>query len=130
MVPRVSYQEFFFTTSKLKFNSKYCLISAYLEDKFIGCSVHFRKNKNLYGRYWGALYEIQNLHFELCYYQAIEYAILNNLELVEAGAQGEHKISRGYLPVKTFSCHWFNDETLEKPISDFLMEEKKELQIL
>ena len=71
------------------------------------------------------MYQIPNLHFELCYYQAIEYAIQNNLELVEAGAQGEHKISRGYLPVKTFSCHWFNDEALEKPISDFLVEEEK-----
>ena len=71
------------------------------------------------------MYQIPNLHFELCYYQAIDYAIQNNLELVEAGAQGEHKISRGYLPVKTFSCHWFNDEALEKPISDFLMEEEK-----
>ena len=101
------------------------LISASLEGKFAGCSVHFKKNKNLYGRYWGALYQIPNLHFELCYYQAIEYAIQNNLELVEAGAQGEHKISRGYLPVKTFSCHWFNDEALEKPISDFLVEEEK-----
>ena len=71
------------------------------------------------------MYEIPNLHFELCYYQAIEYAILNSLELVEAGAQGKHKISRGYLPVKTFSCHWFNDGALEKPISNFLMEEEQ-----
>ena len=94
-------------------------------ENLLVCSVHFKKNKNLYGRYRGALYQIPNLHFELCYYQAIDYAIQNNLELVEAGAQGEHKISRGYLPVKTFSCHWFNDEALEKPISDFLMEEEK-----
>ena len=71
------------------------------------------KKIKIYTGATGALYQIPNLHFELCYYQAIEYAIQNNLELVEAGAQGEHKISRGYLPVKTFSCHWFNDEALE-----------------
>ena len=103
------------------------LISASLESKFIGCSVHFKKNKNLFGRYWGALQEIPNLHFELCYYQAIEYAILNDLELVEAGAQGEHKISRGYLPVKTFSCHWFNNDVLDKPISNFLIQEEEKV---
>jgi predicted N-acyltransferase len=103
------------------------LISASLDSKFVGCSVHFKKNKNLYGRYWGALQEIPNLHFELCYYQAIEYAILNDLELVEAGAQGEHKISRGYLPVKTFSCHWFNNDVLDKPISNFLMQEEQKV---
>ena len=103
------------------------IINAFLDNKFLGCSVHFKKNKNLYGRYWGALYEIPNLHFELCYYQALDYAISNKIDLVEAGAQGEHKISRGYLPVKTFSCHWFNIKELNKPIESFLIEEDKKI---
>ena len=98
-----------------------------MDQKFLGCSVHFQKNKNLYGRYWGALFEIPNLHFELCYYQAIEFAIKNKMELVEAGAQGEHKISRGYMPVKTFSCHWFNLEKINKPAKDFFETEESKI---
>ena len=104
------------------------LICAYENKSFIGCSVHFRKEKNLYGRYWGALSEIANLHFELCYYQAIDYAIENKFELVEAGAQGEHKIARGYLPVKTFSNHWFNSDLLIKPIKNFLKSEEAKVE--
>ena len=61
----------------------------------------------------------------MCYYQAIEYAIKNKLKKVEAGAQGEHKISRGYLPNLTYSNHWFNNEVLSKPIQDFLAKENK-----
>ena len=63
---------------------------------FVGCSIHFIGEKILYGRYWGCLKEIPFLHFELCYYSAIDFAIKNNLKKVEAGAQGEHKIARGY----------------------------------
>ena len=120
-------KEFFIQLKDSKMIDDTVLISANYEDKFLGCSVHFKKDKNLYGRYWGALYEIPNLHFELCYYQAIDFAILNNLELVEAGAQGEHKISRGYLPVKTYSCHWFNENLLEKPICHFLKQETEKV---
>jgi hypothetical protein len=98
------------------------------EGVFIGCSVHFKKNKNLYGRYWGALYEIPNLHFELCYYQAIEYAIKNNLKRVEAGAQGPHKIARGYEPQITHSAHWIRDLNLSNAVSEYLKEERKFIQ--
>ena len=91
----------------------------------MGCSVHFVGNEILYGRYWGCIENVPYLHFELCYYQAIEYAIKNKLKKVEAGAQGEHKISRGYLPNLTYSNHWFNNEVLSKPIQDFLAKENK-----
>ena len=65
------------------------------------------------------------LHFELCYYQAIEYAIKNKLNKIEAGAQGEHKISRGYIPNLIYSNHWFNNGILSKPIKDFLEKENQ-----
>ena len=69
------------------------------------------------------------LHYELCYYQAIEYAIKNDLKKVEAGAQGDHKVSRGYEPVITNSLHWFLNETFGAAIENYLIEEKKLIDI-
>src|SRR3712207_9532090 len=68
-------------------------------------ALFFFKGGALYGRYWGAAEERRNLHFELCYYQAIEFAIERGLKLFEAGAQGEHKLARGFLPSLTYSAH-------------------------
>ncbi len=82
----------------------------------------------LYGRNWGALEHHQFLHFECCYYQAIDYAIRHGLRSVEAGAQGEHKIQRGYLPVITYSAHWIADPRLESAVADFLRRERPALQ--
>jgi predicted N-acyltransferase len=78
----------------------------------------------LYGRNWGALEHHEFLHFECCYYQAIDYAIRHGLKRVEAGAQGEHKIQRGYLPVITYSAHWIADPRLERAVGDFLRRER------
>ena len=78
----------------------------------------------LYGRNWGALEHHEFLHFECCYYQAIDYAIRHGLKRVEAGAQGEHKIQRGYLPVITYSAHWIADPRLERAVADFLRRER------
>jgi predicted N-acyltransferase len=78
----------------------------------------------LYGRNWGCLEDYRFLHFELCYYRAIEYAIAHNLARVEAGAQGEHKIQRGYLPTETYSSHWIADPRLRAAISGFLDQER------
>ncbi len=99
------------------------LISAFQKKKLLGCSIHFIGDNTLYGRYWGCIENISYLHFELCYYQAIEYAIKNKIQRIEAGAQGEHKISRGYLPCLTFSNHWFNNQKLNEPIKNFLKNE-------
>ena len=74
----------------------------------------------LYGRQWGALEEVPFLHFELCYYQAIEFAISRGLSRVEAGAQGEHKIARGYLPSPVFSAHFIADPALREPVARYL----------
>ena len=79
----------------------------------------------LYGRYWGAVEDVQFLHFELCYYQAIEWAIANGLTSVQAGAQGEHKLSRGYEPVVTKSAHFIVDAGFRSAVQKFLDEERK-----
>jgi hypothetical protein len=78
----------------------------------------------VYGRYWGAVEHHPCLHFEVCYYQAIEFAIARGLPRVEAGAQGEHKLARGYLPVTTYSAHWIADPRLGKAIAHFLDHER------
>jgi predicted N-acyltransferase len=78
----------------------------------------------LYGRYWGATREVPFLHFELCYYQAIDFAIAHRLATVEAGAQGEHKLARGYAPSTTRSVHWIGHRGLRDAVERFLREER------
>ncbi len=78
----------------------------------------------LYGRNWGAIVHAPFLHFELCYYRAIDFAIENRLARVEAGAQGEHKIQRGYLPKPTYSAHWIQHPGLRRAVGDFLKQER------
>ena len=88
----------------------------------------------LYGRYWGCTEHHACLHFEVCYYQAIDYAIAHGLKRVEAGAQGEHKLARGYLPVTTHSLHWFADEGFHGAVADYLRAERaavdEEIEVL
>ncbi|WP_413718243.1 GNAT family N-acetyltransferase [Silicimonas sp. MF1-12-2] len=79
----------------------------------------------LYGRYWGAVEHHDCLHFELCYYQAIDYALEHGLSRVEAGAQGEHKLARGYLPVEIHSLHWIADPGFSNAVADYLEAERK-----
>ncbi len=79
----------------------------------------------LYGRYWGCIERHPCLHFEVCYYQAIEWAIAHGLARVEAGAQGEHKLARGYLPVATYSGHWIADPGFRKAVARYLEEERR-----
>jgi predicted N-acyltransferase len=78
----------------------------------------------LYGRYWGTVADVPNLHFEICYYQAIEAAIARGLAKVEAGAQGQHKLSRGYRPVPTWSAHFIPDPNFRRAVADFLAAER------
>jgi predicted N-acyltransferase len=82
----------------------------------------------LYGRNWGCLENIPFLHFELCYYQAIDFAIERRLARVEAGAQGQHKIARGYLPTAVYSAHYIADPALRGPVARFLEEERRSVQ--
>lgn len=83
----------------------------------------------LFGRYWGCNRHIPNLHFELCYYQAIDYAIQNKLQTVEAGAQGEHKIARGYEPITTRSAHFIPHDGFREAVKDYLDEERRHIAL-
>ena len=117
-------KEFFFEILH-NFSNKILLIMAYQEDNMIASAINFLSKTHLYGRLWGSKYEVPFLHFELCYYQAIEYAIQNKIQIVEAGAQGEHKLQRGYAPTKTWSAHWIKDQEFSKAIQNFLDNESQ-----
>ncbi len=101
------------------------LIMAFRADKPIAAALNFIDKTKLYGRYWGCTEYQDCLHFELSYYQAIDYAIAHQLQVVEAGAQGEHKIERGYIPVKTYSAHAIAHEGLARAVGDYLQHEKQ-----
>tara|TARA_B100000029_G_C17530154_1_gene942992 strand:- start:142 stop:1290 length:1149 start_codon:yes stop_codon:yes gene_type:complete len=115
----------FFMNILSTFKHKILLIIAFKDNEKIASALNFLSKTHLYGRLWGSKFEVPYLHFELCYYQAIDYAITNQLKFVEAGAQGEHKLSRGYLPQKTWSAHWIKEKEFSKAINNFLNEEAK-----
>jgi predicted N-acyltransferase len=107
----------------------HCLLMfAKLGGRRIAGALHMIGGDCLYGRYWGCNEHVPYLHFELCYYRAIEYAIDHGLPRVEAGAQGEHKLARGYDPVTTYSAHWFADEGLAAAVARFLIEERRAVE--
>jgi len=87
-------------------------------------ALNLRGRDALYGRNWGCVEDYRFLHFEACYYQAIDYAIAHGLKRVEAGAQGEHKIQRGYLPVPVYSAHWIADPAFRRAVEDYLARER------
>jgi uncharacterized protein len=90
-------------------------------------ALNFFKGHTLFGRYWGTVGEVRNLHFELCYYQAIEFAIERGLKLFEAGAQGEHKLARGFLPSLTYSAHEIRHPGFRRAIEQYITEEREML---
>jgi predicted N-acyltransferase len=100
------------------------LVIAKRGGRIIAGALNFKGSDTLYGRHWGAIEHHACLHFELCYYQAIEYAIAHKLARVEAGAQGEHKIARGYLPITTYSAHYIVDRGLRRAVADYLKHER------
>jgi predicted N-acyltransferase len=101
------------------------LVMVRSNDRWIAGAINFIGDDALYGRNWGALEEKPFLHFEVCYYQAIEFAIARGLKRVEAGAQGEHKLARGYQPVTTYSAHSIADPRLSRAVADFLVRERE-----
>lgn len=103
---------------------KLLLIFAYDGAKPIAGALHLFGGDTLYGRYWGSIEHHPFLHFELCYHQAIEIAIERGLRRVEAGAQGEHKLARGYEPVATRSAHWITDPSFRQAIHAYLEKER------
>ena len=104
------------------------LIMVKNNNKYIAGALNFIGGDTIYGRNWGCIEDHKNLHFEVCYYRAIDFAINNKLKKVEAGAQGAHKISRGYQPSKTFSAHWIKDIDFFEAISNYLKDERVYIQ--
>jgi uncharacterized protein len=100
------------------------LVMAKRNGRWIAGAINFIGSHTLFGRHWGAVEQHPFLHFELCYYQAIDYAIARKLSRVEAGAQGEHKIARGYMPATTYSSHFIADPALRRAIADYLNRER------
>ncbi len=100
------------------------LVMAKRAGRYIAGAINFIGSDTLFGRHWGAIEHHPFLHFEVCYYQAIEYAITHGLKRVEAGAQGEHKLARGYLPQITYSAHYIADPALRRAIADYLVRER------
>ena len=100
------------------------LLLAFEDGRPIAGALNFIGGEALYGRYWGCLADKPFLHFELCYYQAIDAAIARGLRRVEAGAQGGHKLARGYEPVQTWSMHWIADPGFRAAVADFLERER------
>ena len=95
------------------------------DGQYVAGAMNFIGRDCLYGRYWGCIEDHPCLHFELCYYRAIDFAIKHNLTRVEAGAQGAHKLARGYIPTETHSLHWAADKGFHEAIAQYLIAEKK-----
>ncbi|MGH8121018.1 MAG: GNAT family N-acetyltransferase, partial [Gammaproteobacteria bacterium] len=101
------------------------LFLARLHNKYIAGAFAMRNADTLYGRHWGCLDQYRFLHFELCYYQTIEYCIRQRLRVLDAGVQGEHKVHRGFLPAPVCSAHWIADGNLRRAIERYLNEERQ-----
>lgn len=101
------------------------LVMAKRAGRYIAGAINFIGSDTLYGRHWGAIEEHPFLHFEVCYYQAIDYAIAHRLKRVEAGAQGEHKLARGYLPQTTYSAHYIANAGFRRAVADYLVRERQ-----
>ncbi len=103
------------------------LIMARDRGRYVGGALNLLGHDTLYGRIWGCKQDYEFLHFEACYYQAIDFAISRGLARVEAGAQGQHKLQRGYAPVPTYSAHWLRHPGLRRAVADFLDVERQEI---
>ncbi|MCZ4345126.1 GNAT family N-acetyltransferase [Devosia neptuniae] len=104
------------------------LMLAYDGDEPIAGAINFVGKDRIFGRNWGCTRDVPFLHFELCYYQAIDYAIAHKLAVVEAGAQGEHKLARGYAPSSTYSVHWLAHPGLRSAVADYLEQERRAVE--
>jgi uncharacterized protein len=114
----------FYSLAGERMGDKILLVMAKRAGRWIAGAINFIGSHTLFGRHWGAVEHHPFLHFELCYYQAIDYAIAHKLSFVEAGAQGEHKIARGYMPKTTHSAHYIADPGLRRAIADYLVRER------
>jgi len=118
----------FFTMLGERMGDRVLLMLAYRHGRPVAGALNLIGADTLYGRYWGCTEEIPFLHFELCYYQAIDAAIARGLSRVEAGAQGEHKLARGYRPVPTWSAHYIPHAGFRRAVEDFLSRERRAME--
>ncbi|MCW6532209.1 GNAT family N-acetyltransferase [Sphingomonas sp. MMSM20] len=118
----------FFPLLGEKMGDRVLLILAERDGRPIAGALNLIGDEAIYGRYWGCVEEVPFLHFELCYYQAIDAAIARGLATVEAGAQGEHKLARGYAPAATFSAHYLPDPGFRRAVADFLERERDAIE--
>ncbi|MDK3016646.1 GNAT family N-acetyltransferase [Pseudodonghicola flavimaris] len=114
----------FFDLAQERLRDDIALVLAERNGRWVAGALNFIGRDTLYGRYWGCVEHHPCLHFELCYYRAIDYAIAHGLGRVEAGAQGEHKLARGYLPTQTHSLHWVADPGFADAVAQFLEAER------
>ena len=119
-------REFFELLSE-RMATRVALVMAELDGRPIAGALNLIGARALYGRNWGADGDYRFLHFEACYYRAIDFAIEHGLSRVEAGTQGRHKIQRGYLPVRTCSAHWIADPGLRAPVENFVIQERRQI---
>lgn len=118
----------FFTIAQETLRDDMALVLAERDGRYVAGALNFIGAQTLYGRYWGCIEHHPFLHFELCYYQAVDIAITKGLARVEAGAQGEHKLARGYLPTQTHSLHWVADEGFADAIANYLVAEREAVE--
>lgn len=119
--------EAFFKQTLSDMNENMLLVIANDEQEDIACALFFYDDEQLFGRYWGCIKQVNNLHFELCYYQGIEFCINNKLQKFNPGTQGEHKIQRGFEPILTYSYHWIKHQVFKEPIKNFCLQEQKHM---
>lgn len=117
----------FFTHTAAGMGDQVIMVLAYLGEQAVAGALYFRSQDTLFGRYWGAEHEFDCLHFEACYYQGIEFCIANGIKRFDPGAQGEHKIQRGFRPIKTYSNHWIADPRLSAAVGDFTRQEQAQI---
>ncbi|MEM7803253.1 MAG: GNAT family N-acetyltransferase, partial [Chloroflexota bacterium] len=117
----------FFELLAERMPNKMLIVFAKRGEKRIAAALFFLGSDTLYGRYWGCLDEYKHLHFETCYYQGIDYCIQNGLRHIDSGAQGEHKIQRGFEPIETHSYHWIARPEFRTAIEDFVEQEREHI---
>ncbi len=118
----------FFSLLGQRMAERVLLIMAKRDGRYVAGALNLIGSDTLYGRYWGAVEDHPFLHFEVCYYQAIDYALAHGLQRVEAGAQGAHKLARGYLPTTTHSVHYIADPSFRRAVADYLNSERREIE--
>jgi predicted N-acyltransferase len=119
----------FFLRCAAAMGDRMLLVQAVRNGETVAAALSFIGSDTLYGRYWGCAEEFDGLHFEACYYQGLDYCIEQGLKHFDSGAQGEHKIARGFEPVPTYSAHWLQDAAFAEAIEKFLTHERQAIRI-